>query len=53
MYKPWCFVHIGTKKETLKIVNSAKIRVMYYDFCKEGSGFVSCFIRAAISSGVF
>ena len=53
MYKICCFVHIETKKETLKIVNSAKIRVIYYESCKNESGFISRFIRPAISSGVF
>lgn len=53
MYKLRCFVHIEAKKETLKIVNSAKIRVIYYDSCKDAAGFISRFIRPAISSGVF
>ena len=53
MYKTCCFVHTETKKETLKIVNSAKIRVIYYDSCEDGSGFISRLIRSAISSGVF
>ena len=29
MHKLYCFVYIEVEKETLKIVNSAKIRVIY------------------------
>ena len=49
MHKPYCFVYIKVEKETLKIVNSEKIRGIYYDSRKDGQGFIRCFIRSVIS----
>ena len=53
MHKIYYFFRGDTKKEALRIVNAAKIRVISYASGKEAPGLVSCFICPAISFGVF
>ena len=53
MHKIYYFFRGDTKKEALRIVNAAKIRMISYASGKEAPGLVSCFICPAISFGVF